>query len=452
MDWLCKGEMSDRSYGLLQACIGIVILSPDTLLIRAAGDAPNNELTFWRMFLAFIVLVAMSTYGTWKRMREEKISLGQLATSEEKAEANEATAVVDSNDVETEIYTKVETTAEVDMINLSNDDELNLFWTMVNKFTTLNRWFWLAGIVYGIANLCFVIAAHNTYISSMLVVIATSSIFANIISYFLLNEPMLIHTWVCSFVCVGAIILVFAKTLFGDGEESNEEDEIKFTSQQQTIGMLCALCVAIGSGLYYTILRYISQSTSTSTSTSDKKEEIDLIPVNIISMFFVSFITLFFKDNGVTNGESYMATGQFPIIHLFLQGLVVIPLSFTFLANASRRIKSAEIGMIMTFETIVGPIWVSLAGYDKPPALSVYGGIIIVISLLSHEYINLQIQKENDKLNIMNNDNNDNGNLELVEFVKGKYTDTDTKTAVAATIAYDDTINKGDDCNVKVEV
>ena len=106
----------------------------------------------------------------------------------------------------------------------------------------------------------------------------------------------------------------------------------------------------------------------------------------------------------------------------------------------------------MTFETIVGPIWVSLAGYDKPPALSVYGGIIIVISLLSHEYINLQIQKENDKLNIMNNDNNDNGNLELVEFVKGKYTDTDTKTAVAATIAYDDTINKGDDCNVKVEV
>lgn len=71
---------------------------------------------------------------------------------------------------------------------------------------------------------------------------------------------------------------------------------------------------------------------------------------------------------------------------LFLQGGVLMPLSFGLLTVGPSFISAPEVSLYMLLETILGPVLVFFAGYEKPPMMSIYGGIIIVVALAANRY------------------------------------------------------------------
>ena len=361
---------SDRQKGLASACLGVLLLSPDTLLIRlSTPPCPENEMMFWRFFLAILSLLALTTANTYQDMCHNRAVAAESEKGEARASEEDDTniniAVTDTNTVTATLFREVYT-----------------------KFTSMNRYMLLAGVIYGLGNLFFLWAVSFTYVASALVVMATASFWASLLSFFLLGEKMEMHTMVCCFTCIAAIVLIFSAS----SDEDGDEDDFQPTESEHIFGLLCALGVAITSACYYTVMRVVMVKNRQSQSAADGgvRENIDLIPVNVLSCFLVMCVSLTLKDNGITRGESFMLTGDTSTLYLFLQGCLCIPLSFTLLANASGRIRSAEIGMIMTFETVMGPVWVQLAGYEAPPSFTLYGGIIIVTALLTHEYVNLQ--------------------------------------------------------------
>jgi len=349
------GALSVRTKGYLWGLLGILILTPDTLLLRAMDVVPVNEVMFWRYMNSTLMLIIFVFIQTWySRAYPDR---ARAVPQEDAAAASE----------------------EADTMASPNKQRRGLAHLVLDKFTSMSRYGWLAGVMYGLSNIGFLWAVKSTYAANVLVIISTSCFFSAILSYFLLGERLKLHTLLACLLCAGGVLFIFADVLF-----LRKQDTSVFSSNSQTFGNIMALWTAFSSGAYFTLLRCVVVK---------EGAHVDLIPVNIITCAFVLVFSLFQDDNGVTragaNG-SFLPTGRVEILWLFLQGAFVIPVSYSLLTHASSMICSAEVGMIMTLETVLGPLWVKLAGFDNPPRFTVYGGSIILLALLLHEYINLQ--------------------------------------------------------------
>jgi drug/metabolite transporter (DMT)-like permease len=67
-----------------------------------------------------------------------------------------------------------------------------------------------------------------------------------------------------------------------------------------------------------------------------------------------------------------------------LSGLIVMPLASSLVANGTRFVPSADVSMFFLLETTLTPIWVWLIFGEKPTALAMLGGTIVILTLLLH--------------------------------------------------------------------
>ncbi|WGW03167.1 DMT family transporter [Tropicibacter oceani] len=66
---------------------------------------------------------------------------------------------------------------------------------------------------------------------------------------------------------------------------------------------------------------------------------------------------------------------------ILLTGLVILPLAFFSLSQASRHTAAANVSLLLLLETVLAPIWVWLGTGEAPTPRMLAGGAIVVISL-----------------------------------------------------------------------
>lgn len=71
-------------------------------------------------------------------------------------------------------------------------------------------------------------------------------------------------------------------------------------------------------------------------------------------------------------------------LYLFINGVLVLSISFSLWTIGPSLISAPEVSLYTLIETILGPVWVWLGGYEAPPAMSVYGGIALTVALTIH--------------------------------------------------------------------
>ena len=69
---------------------------------------------------------------------------------------------------------------------------------------------------------------------------------------------------------------------------------------------------------------------------------------------------------------------------LIINGGVVLSLFFIFLTIGSTMISSTEVSLFTLLETVLGPVWVWLGGFEAPPRMSIYGGALLITTLIIH--------------------------------------------------------------------
>lgn len=79
-------------------------------------------------------------------------------------------------------------------------------------------------------------------------------------------------------------------------------------------------------------------------------------------------------------------------LYLFLDGVLVLGISFTMLNWCPSMISATEVSLMMLVETGVGPVFVFLAGYESPPSSAVYGGCALAAALILHSYVAVQYE------------------------------------------------------------
>lgn len=248
---------------------------------------------------------------------------------------------------------------------------LNGHQNFIQTFRDLKLVGLIAGLVFGLSNFLFTEAVQSTAVANVLVINATNSAFSAILSYFLLGEKIDFKTFMTIIVCFGSITLIFADNL----TSSNSTSDIK--------GIICALFASITFGSYFAILRYASKS----------GKEPDMLGCNVIAMYFVAILSLCLGAN-ISNVDVVSA------LYFCINGIIVLPLSFWMLTVGPSLITAPEVSLFTEIETILGPVWVALAGYEKPPPLTLVGGIILLVALTLHSILTLrEMQIEKKKTN-----------------------------------------------------
>ena len=67
---------------------------------------------------------------------------------------------------------------------------------------------------------------------------------------------------------------------------------------------------------------------------------------------------------------------------ILLDSFVVLSISFTLLTIGPTLISAPEVSLMTLIETVLGPIWVWLGGFEAPPTFAVYGGSALAAALV----------------------------------------------------------------------
>ena len=214
----------------------------------------------------------------------------------------------------------------------------------------------LAGLFYAltfsVTNITFIVSIQNTNVANTLVMIATAPMLSAILAAVFLKENPDRNTWIAILITFLAVVYIF----FDSFKLGNFFGDI--------FGLITALGLAVGAN----IIR----------SVRDK----DLVPAAVIGKFLIAIFALFFVDNLILQGRDNI------IVPLMCIMCVGIP--FVLVTIAPRFITAAEVNLFFLLETIIGPIWVWLIIKEQPSIETIYGGILIIITIAVHSFYKLK--------------------------------------------------------------
>ena len=207
-------------------------------------------------------------------------------------------------------------------------------------------------ITFSITNITFVVSIQNTNVANTLVMIATAPLLSAILGAIFLKEPPDKKTWISIIITFFAILYIFFDSL----KMGNFYGDI--------LGFITAIGLAVGA----------------ITIRSAKSK--NLVPAAVVGKLFVASFALLFIESFVLQDKDLL------IVPLMCILCVAIP--FVLVTIAPRFITAAEVNLFFLLETIIGPIWVWMIIKEQPSIETLFGGLVIIITIAVHSFLKLK--------------------------------------------------------------
>lgn len=208
----------------------------------------------------------------------------------------------------------------------------------------------IAGALLGATFFFFILSLMRTTAANTFVLMSTGPLFAALFGWILLKERVPLRTWVAIGVALGGIVLIFAGGL----------------DAGRSLGNLLALGVPTAFALNIVILRRMHAS-------------VDMVPAVLIAGLLSLALSLpLALPFEVASADLLM---------LAPMGCIQLGLGCLLMTRATRYLAASEIGLLSLIETVLGPIWVWLGVGERPTALALVGGAIVVAALLVNEWV-----------------------------------------------------------------
>ncbi len=285
--------MNNHQKGLLITLAGVLILTPDTMIMRLI-DQDAHVMTFWRSILFGGIFVLFGLF---------RYRLGLV--------------------------------------------------TKIKQAGWIGLWLMLS---FAFSSYCFIVALSFTKVANLLIFLALSPLWSSLLSRILMKERLAPETLIAIGLCFIGIIIVFQDGL-----------STEFSIYGELLAMMCSIFLSIN----LTLIRM--------------RPDIDVVPINGIGSLSLGLILLPFVSIAMPF-EAMMLT-------LFLS-LVIIPVSFFLILTGPRYITSAEVGLLMLLESILGPFWVWLAVGEVPSLYIFIGGGLILTTLVAHSLWRLKFHEQ----------------------------------------------------------
>ncbi|WP_193175464.1 DMT family transporter [Oricola nitratireducens] len=203
-------------------------------------------------------------------------------------------------------------------------------------------------VLYGLSAIAFVAAVFNTAAANIVFILSFNTMFAALLSWLFLGERPARATLATMAVMVAAVMLIV-----GDSVRTGN-----------LFGDLMALAVALLLSIGITITRQSGR-------------DMGFAPM------IGGVLPLLLAIAMIVPQESFAGRIGNPW-WLFLDGAVLIPISFWCLATGPKYISGPEVAMFYLLETVLAPVWIWLVFKETPTPAALAGGAIITTALAAH--------------------------------------------------------------------
>jgi drug/metabolite transporter (DMT)-like permease len=206
-----------------------------------------------------------------------------------------------------------------------------------------------------VGNIAYIGAVVATQAANVVFLIALTPVIAAALARLVLRESVHNYTWAataCAFLGGGIIA--------SDGLQSGS-----------WLGDALAVTSALCSAITLTIIRGTGEKVATSLALGNLSS----------ALIAVAFFSVAPTTLAVSGGFGVPAWAW-----LAINGFIAIPLATVLLARGPRVLPSADVSMFFMLETVLTPIWVWLLFGEVPGTTVAIGGMIVVITLISHSW------------------------------------------------------------------
>lgn len=202
----------------------------------------------------------------------------------------------------------------------------------------------LAVLLFGVNTALFVFSLAYTAVANTIILLSLAPLFATLMSRFATTERPGPDTWLSAAATAAGVGIVVGGSL-----ESG-----------RWVGDALALAASMVLAGALTVLR--------------SQPGLERVPVVMCSGVVTAALCAFAATPLALATASYAP--------LAVMGLVQIPLAMVLLAVATRYAGAPEVSLIMLLEIVLGPLWVWFVLSEIPPQASVYGGVVVVGTLV----------------------------------------------------------------------
>lgn len=203
----------------------------------------------------------------------------------------------------------------------------------------------LAGLLYGLSSVTFVLAVFNTATANVVFIVAFNPMFGALLSWLFLKEKPQPVTLIAMLFMIFGVGLIVREGLssghvFGDA-----------------MALLSALVLAAS------------------------------ITVGRASRREMGFVPLLAAILPAAVGMMQVLPSGLSINHpgwIVFNGAIMMPVAFWCLAMGPRYLSAPEVGMFYLLETVLAPIWVWLIFAETPSTMTLVGGAILVAAIAAH--------------------------------------------------------------------
>ena len=203
----------------------------------------------------------------------------------------------------------------------------------------------LGAIFYTIANIMFVHAFANTTVANALFTLSSIPFLTALLAYYVLNENLSMRTVIIMLTAFLGIVIMIGEGL----------------ALGQVYGNLMALGTALSFSCFAITLR--------------KFRNVDMLPTLLVAGFFILFITFIISYDAL----------KLPVRDLFLcflwGGILSGFVNYIFI-YATRYLYASSVTFFMLFEFALGPFWVFIFLNETVSINTLYGGMLVMISVL----------------------------------------------------------------------
>jgi len=204
-----------------------------------------------------------------------------------------------------------------------------------------------AGVFLSIGFAAYVFAMYTTTVANTNFIITTEAIFLAAIGYFFLKEKISSITLISIILGMSGVLLILGSSL-------------SIQTSEQFIGNLVAFIMPISFAVLVMIVR--------------KYPKVDMVPAQFTAGVFAAIIGL------VVAGKLSISFHDLSLA--FLAGFFQIGFGFILITVGSQTTPAAVVGVLMLTESVFGPLWAWLFIHEVPPMSVIFGGGIIICSIL----------------------------------------------------------------------
>ena len=211
----------------------------------------------------------------------------------------------------------------------------------------------VAGVFLSVGFAAYVFAMYTTTVANTNFIITTETIFLALLGYFFLKEKISSITLISIILGMSGVLLILGSSL-------------SIQTSEQFIGNLVAFIMPISFAVLVMIVR--------------KYPKVDMVPAQFTAGVCAAIIGL------IVAGKLSISFHDLTLA--FLAGFFQIGFGFILITVGSQTTPAAVVGILMLTESVFGPLWAWLFINEVPPISVIFGGGIIIFSILLHSIYN----------------------------------------------------------------